>query len=155
MAFKGSRDPLSKLGIRNHLPNHLNINKTLRSPRIEQTNDIISPRKGRFVYHGDEHTVPPLDLAIGYSSNLPYHPGMPGPSNTWSCYANSVDDAIRGLHEMTTSGDMREYRMAPVILERLDESLLVLSSHLDWSIADVISVVPRKVFVILPTSIII
>jgi hypothetical protein len=151
MAFKGPRDPFSSVENRNQLPKHLRIDERLKSLRIEQTHNLTHPRKGRFVYHGDERTVPPLDLAISYSSNLPYHPGMPGPSNTWSCYANSVDDAIRGLHEMAPTNNLEvgsHYRMAPIILERLDESLIILSHHLEWSIADVINVVPRKVLFI-------
>jgi hypothetical protein len=152
LSNKGSRNPFSTSENQNRLPKHLGIDQKsqLQSPTA-QPRPKPPLGKGQFAYHGDEQTIPPLDIALSYSSHLPYHPGMPGPSYSWSCYANSVDDAIRGLQEMSSvsvsgSGITKdEYRMAPVILERLDESLIVLCHHLKWSIADVINVVSRKV----------
>jgi hypothetical protein len=39
--------------------------------------------KGTFTYHGNESSVPPLDIATAFARRLPYNAGMPGPSYTW------------------------------------------------------------------------
>jgi hypothetical protein len=41
-----------------------------------------------FTYHGDESTVPSEDIALAFARRLPYTAGMPGPSFTWSAFAN-------------------------------------------------------------------
>ena len=33
---------------------------------------------GKFTYHGNEFTAPPLDIAKAYAKHFPYHIGMPG-----------------------------------------------------------------------------
>lgn len=108
----------------------------------------ITPIRGSlFTYHGDESTVPSEDIAMAYATRVPLTPGMPGPSLTWSCYARTVDDAMKGF-DAPFQGRKRsgpKYRISPVVTERLDESLVVLSDHLSWSIADMVNVVPRKV----------
>eukprot|EP01041_Mallomonas_annulata_P005424 gene5424-10866_t len=91
--------------------------------------------KGNFLYHGDEKTSPPEDIAVRYAMKLPYKSGMPGPSYTWSSIATSVTSAIQVLH----SG-----RILPMITERLDESLIVARHHLGMSVADIIVTKPRK-----------
>lgn len=126
-----------------------------------------------FRYHGDESTVPPFDIAISYARHLPYRPGMPGPSYTWSAYGRSPKEAIDGFdellsdviqsqqeslfdkisslnllwnpHEMNELKSQKVPHILPVITERLDESLIVLSEHLKWSIADMVNVMTRKV----------
>jgi hypothetical protein len=117
----------------------------------------IAPiRGGLFVYHGDELSPPPEDIAMAYATHIPLKKGMPGPSFTWSCYAQSVEEAIEGLqvqekpNPLSLSAplslpQLQSYRISPVVTERLDESLIVLSSHLSWSVADLVNVMPRKV----------
>lgn len=39
--------------------------------------------RGTFTYHGNESSVPPLDIATAFARRMPYNPGMPGPSFTW------------------------------------------------------------------------
>jgi hypothetical protein len=114
--------------------------------------DVTPIRGSLFVYHGDELSVPPEDIAMAYATHLPLKKGMPGPSFTWSCYAQSVEDAIHGLeaperpHPLSRSSPLlKSHRISPVVTERLDESLVVLSSHLSWSVADLVNVMPRKV----------
>lgn len=88
-----------------------------------------------FWYHGDEWTAPSRELANRYANNLPYNVGMPGPSFSWSTFGST---ASNGIEYMKTGN------VAPIILERLDESLVALSHHLGWSLADVVVVKPRK-----------
>lgn len=129
-----------------------------------------------FKYHGDESTVPPYQIAMLYAKKIPYRPGMPGPSYTWSAYAESSEEAINGFNELLSniienesdslfqklstnlfgySNEINQLkskqvkRILPVITERLDESLIVLSEHLQWSIADMINVMMRKVSIFL------
>lgn len=51
--------------------------------------------RGTFTYHGNESSVPPLDIATAFARRLPYNAGMPGPSYTW--YASLVCSAITSL----------------------------------------------------------
>jgi hypothetical protein len=95
-----------------------------------------------FTYHGSELTVPPEEIAMAFATTLPYRAGMPGPSFSWSAYADSVEGAVSGFEEPEGS-DRR--RISPFVTERMDESLVVLSRHLAWSVADLVNVVPRKV----------
>lgn len=88
-----------------------------------------------FDYHGEESTVPPIEYAIGYAKRMAYQAGMPGPSYTWSAFADNLPDTLKILESD---------RIMAVVLERLDESLVVLSHYLDWSLADVLVAVKRK-----------
>lgn len=69
-----------------------------------------------FVYHGDETTSPPRDLAMGFASKLPYRAGMPGPSFSWSAFADSLNETIQVVESD---------RLVTIVIERLDESLVV------------------------------
>lgn len=99
--------------------------------------DDKSPVDGSlFKYHGDENSVPEMSYAMAFAKDLPLFSGMPGPSFTWSAFANSVGDAIQRV----THDD----RLMTIVLERLEESLVMLRHHLNWSLADIIYVKPRK-----------
>ena len=91
--------------------------------------------KSGFLYHGDRSSPPPPDVAILYSVNLPYRRGMPGPSYSWSGFANSPNDAVQVLQ----SG-----RVLAMVTERMDESLVVAAHFLNWSLADVVFTNRRK-----------
>jgi hypothetical protein len=88
-----------------------------------------------FAYHGNESTVPPFELAIAFAKNLPLQLGMPGPSYTWSAFSDNPEDAIKVV---------KSDRLVTIVTERLDESLVVASHYLGWSLADVVVTVPRK-----------
>ena len=90
---------------------------------------------GSFTYHGDETTAPPPNIANKYARNFPYRVGMPGPSYSWSVFGSNVDDSIRYLEHA---------KVSPLILERFDESLVVLRHYMKWSLADVVVTKPRK-----------
>jgi hypothetical protein len=60
---------------------------------------------------------------------------MPGPSNTWSAFGDTVDDAL---------AVMNTDRIMTIITERLDESLVVARHYLQWSLADMVVTVHRK-----------
>eukprot|EP01032_Pedospumella_encystans_P005257 gene5257-6251_t len=60
---------------------------------------------------------------------------MPGPSYTWSAFANNIEDAVRVVNSD---------RICTVVLERLQESLVVASHVLGWSLADMVVVKHRK-----------
>ena len=88
-----------------------------------------------FTYHGNESTVPPKNIAMAFANRLPYIAGMPGPSYTWSAFANSqkaAEDIIRSDRIMT------------IVTERLDESLVVARHYLNWSMADIVVTKVRK-----------
>jgi len=91
--------------------------------------------QGNFAYHGNESTVPPLDIARAFAASVPYSAGMPAPSYTWSAFANSAAAAI---------AEVKTDRIMTIVTERLDESLLVASHYLGWSLADVVVTAPRK-----------
>lgn len=121
---------------------------------------------GLFIYHGDEKTVPPRSFAMDYVRDLPLMAGMPGPSYTWSAFANSAQLAIKrltfGLNDsaliahhhvvhpaltnasLTGRAALGDLPMMTIVLERLEESLVALRYHLGWSLADVIYVKQRK-----------
>ncbi len=88
-----------------------------------------------FTYHGNESTVPPVEVAIEFAKAFPYKAGMPGPTLSWSAFANTVEDAIKRV---------KSDKLMTVVLERLDESLVVLRHHLGWSLADVVVTKQRK-----------
>ena len=91
--------------------------------------------QGNFAYHGNETTVPPGSIAMEFAKALPYTAGMPAPSFTWSAFANNVQSAIE---------EVRKDRMMTIVTERLDESLVVGSHYMGWTLADVIVIAPRK-----------
>eukprot|EP00605_Chrysophyceae_sp_TOSAG23-4_P002773 GSChrysophyteH1.ASY1.ANO1.3057.1 assembled CDS len=91
---------------------------------------------GRFEYHGNESTVPHEFVALNYARNIRYDAGMPGPSLTWSALAPSVTEAVKVVQNSD--------QIMTIVTERLDESLVVLSWYMGWSLADVVQVKPRK-----------
>lgn len=96
----------------------------------------LQPIKGHlFSYHGNESSTPDLATALAFARKLPLLVGMPGPSFTWSGFSNSASEAEQII--MTD-------RIVTLVIERLDESLVVASHLLGWSLADMITVVNRK-----------
>jgi len=91
---------------------------------------------GFFKYHGNELTVPPDGTAMEYAENLHYNAGMPGPSLTWSSFAQSSAQAIKMVFEND--------RILTIVTERMDESLVVAAHYMGWSLADVVNVKNRK-----------
>lgn len=96
-----------------------------------------------FQYHGEESTAPPLSIAFRYANTSVYKPGMPGPSYTWSAFADNVQDAL----EIVQSD-----RMCTIVLERLPESLVVAAHYLGWSLADVVVTKHRKALSVHPKA---
>jgi hypothetical protein len=92
-------------------------------------------RGSMFTYHGNESTVPPVEIAVEYARTFPYKAGMPGPTLSWSAFANNIDDAIKRV---------KSDKLMTIVLERLDESLVVMRHHLGWSLADVVVTKQRK-----------
>ena len=88
-----------------------------------------------FTYHGNESTVPPAKVAVAFADRLPYIAGMPGPSYTWSAFANSKIDA---------EAILKSDRIMTIVTERLDESLVVARHYLNWPLADVVVTKVRK-----------
>lgn len=110
------------------------------SKRLQQLGSITQNksmviRTPLFWYHGNETSAPSLELAVRYANNLPFKIGMPGPSYSWSAFGETPSNAV----EYLTRGNV-----SPMILERLDESLVVLAHYLEWSLADVVVIKPRK-----------
>jgi hypothetical protein len=97
--------------------------------------------RGTFAYHGDESTVPSEDIALAFARKLPYTAGMPGPSFTWSAFANSPEAAAEVI---------KTDRMMTIITERLMESLVVVSHYMGWSLADVVVTAHRKALSVHP-----
>jgi hypothetical protein len=90
----------------------------------------------QYKYHGNESTPPPLDVAMIYANQEHfYNPGMPGPSYTWSAFADNPSDALAVI---------KSDRMCTLVLERLDELLVVAAHYLGWSLADVVVTKHRK-----------
>jgi hypothetical protein len=89
----------------------------------------------RFQYHGQESTAPGPGIAMAYANHTIYRPGMPGPSYTWSLFADNLPDALRIV---------QSDRICTVVLERLHESLVVAAHYLHWSLADVVVTKHRK-----------
>lgn len=112
----------------NSLTNNRNINHHI-------TSNIIPGQY--FRYHGIESTSPPLEYAMQYAKGPIYKAGMPGPSFTWSLFSNSLEGSLDILKSTTRN-------ICAIILERLDESLVVMSYYLKWTLADVVVIKPRK-----------
>jgi len=112
----------------NSLTNNRNINHHI-------TSNIIPGQY--FRYHGIESTSPPLEYAMQYAKGPIYKAGMPGPSFTWSLFSNSLEGSLDILKSTTRN-------ICTIILERLDESLVVMSYYLKWTLADVVVIKPRK-----------
>lgn len=89
-----------------------------------------------FTYHGQESTVPPHDIAMAYAMKFPMRRGFPGPSLSTSAFAGNASDALAYM--------AKNEKMITIVLERLDESLVVLRHFLGWSLADVVVTQPRK-----------
>jgi hypothetical protein len=129
---------------KNHLRASVTSNEkgkfgTLSTDRLGGGPSTSSIQGSKFVYHGDESTPPPLSIALSFATQLPYKPGMPGPSFLWSAFANSASQAISALHSESPP-------IVPIVAERMDYSLVVAANALAWSLADIVVVVPRKVF---------
>lgn len=103
--------------------------------RIGSFNSTNHIKGDLFLYHGIESTAPPLKLALNYATRLPLMKGMPGPSFTWSVFSSTLSDAI---------GIIQSDRLMSLVLSRMDESLVVASHYLGWSLADVVVLMPRK-----------
>lgn len=104
--------------------------------RIGDPNIDIGVVKGSlFTYHGNESSVPPTNIAVAFANNLCYSEGMPGPTYTWSAFSNNLAEAVDIL---------KTDRMMTIVTERLDESLVVCSHYLGWSIADMVVTMHRK-----------
>ena len=113
-----------------------------------------------FRYHGIETTSPPLEYAMQYAKGSIYKAGMPGPSFTWSLFSNSLEGSLKILKSSSSllsstsssssttttssSSSTNNRNICSIILERLDESLVVMSYYLKWSLADVVVIKPRK-----------
>jgi hypothetical protein len=95
--------------------------------------DIV---KGFFVYHGNESTVPPMDIAMQFANGISYNQGSPGPTLTWSLFSQSLTQSSR----IVTQTD----RIMTLVTDRLDESLVVAAHYMGWSLADVVTVKNRK-----------
>jgi len=111
-----------------------------RNLEIPQKNRLGSHHTGPvegnlFSYHGNESTVPPMEFAVPFAQRLPLAKGMPGPSYSWSGFSNNLKDALRIVES--------DYMMT-IVSERLDESLVVASKFLGWSLADVVVTIYRK-----------
>lgn len=105
--------------------------------KLGQSNwkDPIVVHGQHFQYHGQESSAPPANIALRYAEGSVYKPGMPGPSYTWSAFADNVQDAL----EIVQSD-----RICTIVLERLPESLVVAAHYLGWSLADVVVTKHRK-----------
>ena len=109
----------------------------LESPILGSTGESTPIKISTYTYHGSELSSPNEKIALEYVNNLPYQPTQSGCSFTWSLFASDAKQAVRAL---------RSDRIAPVLMERLDESLVAASVHMGWSIADMAVTLPRKVF---------
>jgi hypothetical protein len=105
------------------------------SNKLGHSTNVTSVNGGKFNYHGDESTPPPLDFAMAYADKKIYRPGMPGPSNIWSLFADNIADAVDII---------ATDRICTIVLERLHESLVVASHYLGWSLADMVVTLHRK-----------
>jgi hypothetical protein len=88
-----------------------------------------------FTYHGNETSVPPKDIANDFATRVTLYHGMPGPSLTWSIFSNDLSEALV---------EVKKDRIMTIVTERMDESLVVASHYMDWTLADVVVVSPRK-----------
>lgn len=93
-------------------------------------------------YHGNESSPPPLRIAQRfarappYSAAGPHHAHFFALTHTWSLFADNVADAVA-----IVGGPDRVFTL---IVERLDESLVVMRHYLGWSLADVVVTKSRK-----------
>jgi hypothetical protein len=112
-------------------------NRALAELKLGQSDfsDPVIVHGQRFQYHGKESTAPDVAIAMRYAKHDIYRPGMPGPSNTWSAFADNLVDALAAV---------QSDRMCTIVLERLHESLVVAAHYLGWSLADVVVVKHRK-----------
>lgn len=107
-------------------------------PQLGKSNIIMSDvlvNGQHFQYHGNEATSPPLLIAMRYANHTVFKRGMPGPSYTWSAFADNIRDAVNAV---------KSDRICTIVLERLHESLVVASHVLGWSLADMVVVKHRK-----------
>lgn len=98
--------------------------------------------RGTFLYHGLEGTAPSLEVMKEFVKAFPYKVGAPGPSYSYSAFTNDSASAVK---------EVSSERMVTMVLERMDESLIVLAHQLHWSLADLITVMPRKALSAHPT----
>lgn len=103
--------------------------------RIGGKENVKGRFHGTFTYHGNESSVPPTDIALDFARSQIYMAGMPGPSYTWSGFSNSAKGSI---------AEIETDRIMSIVTERLDESLVVLSHYMNWTLADVVVTVHRK-----------
>jgi hypothetical protein len=131
----GSRATLEKEGGLKINGSKLASSRSSTLTRIGSTATNRSIDASKFKYHGNELTVPPLDVARSYAANLPLTRGLPGPSFTWSLFANNWNDAVEAI---------KKKKVVTIVLERLDESLVAASHYLGWSLADIVVAKFRK-----------
>lgn len=73
----------------------------------------------RFPYHGNMSTAPPQTLAMAYAENPMFMRGPPGPTYSSTFWASTTKD----------STSIMRARVFVLILERFDESLVLLRNH--------------------------
>ena len=103
--------------------------------RHEKHADMEGYAGSLFHYHGNESTVPSEAIAEAFANRVILFHGMPGPSAISAAFAQSAG----GTAEVV-KGD----RVMTIVAERMEESLVVASHYLGWSLADVVVVSPRK-----------
>jgi hypothetical protein len=54
----------------------------------------------------------------------------------WSAFSNSVKDASSRFLPISIPSHPDNPQVLPMVLERLDESLVLMSDYLGWSLAD-------------------
>lgn len=114
----------------------LNLSLTYRLGDRQRTAQPIYLKRYNYLYHGDETTPPDTQIADKFVEVFPIFPSLlPGPSFTWSAFAANPSDATR-----IVASD----RIMSIVIERLDESLVVLSYYMKWSLADVVVTLHRK-----------
>lgn len=111
---------------------------------------------------GNENTVPPMEYAMSFAQGPIYKRGMPGPSFTWTLFSNTIqgtlDTLLLPLNQpqlspqqsqeylsttTTTTTSHKNRNIVTIVLERLDESLVVLANEFNWSLADVVVIKQR------------
>ena len=110
------------------------------SPSSSSPRHNNSSRDGLlFFYHGNESTAPSLEVAEQFAARLPHAAGgvrrTAGPSFSYSAFA---EDSLSAVKEVMSD------RMVTLVLERLDESLVMMTHVWNWSLADAVIVMPRK-----------
>ena len=79
--------------------------------------------------------MPNISIALKFAKNPPLSAGKPAPSLSWSLFSNNALDA---------ETELRKDRIMTIVIERLDESLVVTSHYMGWSLADIIVIKDRK-----------